>query len=173
MKERGRPLYQRVWFITDSSTGSGRAVAEAVLARGERAVVASRTPERVRDLIERYPAQALVLELDISRPEHLRRALSEARDRFGSIDVLVNNTQASTKVLAQEVAPLGMTMTIVEPDGSGDRAGAVEYIVAAHDAPAIPRKYGTPIAPQGDAPAGQEPDDAVGIVKQTEIQEVE
>jgi len=83
--------YERVWFITGSSAGLGRALTEAVLARGERAVVTARTPERVRDLIERYPAQALVLELDVTRQHQVREAVSEAIDRFGRIDVLVNN----------------------------------------------------------------------------------
>jgi NAD(P)-dependent dehydrogenase (short-subunit alcohol dehydrogenase family) len=82
--------YKRVWFITGSSDGIGRALTEAVLARGERAVVTARRPERVRDLIERYPAQALVVELDVTRHEQVQRSVSEASDRFGRIDVLVN-----------------------------------------------------------------------------------
>jgi NADP-dependent 3-hydroxy acid dehydrogenase YdfG len=91
MKEHRSATYQRVWFITGSSAGLGRALTEAVLARGERAVVTARTPQRVRDLIERYPAQALVLELDVTQQDQVRHAVSEAIDRFGRIDVLVNN----------------------------------------------------------------------------------
>jgi NADP-dependent 3-hydroxy acid dehydrogenase YdfG len=91
MKEQRSPTYHRVWFITGSSAGLGRALTEAVLSRGERAVVTARTPERVRDLIERYPAQALVLELDVTQQDQVRRAVSEAIERFGRIDVLVNN----------------------------------------------------------------------------------
>jgi NAD(P)-dependent dehydrogenase (short-subunit alcohol dehydrogenase family) len=84
--------YKRVWFITGSSDGIGRALTEAVLARGERAVVTARKPERVRDLIERFPAQALIVELDVTRHEQVQRSVSEASDRFGRIDVLVNTT---------------------------------------------------------------------------------
>jgi NADP-dependent 3-hydroxy acid dehydrogenase YdfG len=91
MKDHRPATYQRVWFITGSSADLGRALTEAVLARGERAVVTARTPERIRDLIERYPAQALVLELDVTRQDQVRQAVSEAIDRFGRIDVLVNN----------------------------------------------------------------------------------
>jgi NAD(P)-dependent dehydrogenase (short-subunit alcohol dehydrogenase family) len=80
-----------VWFITGSSGGLGRALAEAVLARGERAAVTARTPERVRDLIERYPAQALVLELNVINREQVRKTVAQAADSFGRIDVLVNN----------------------------------------------------------------------------------
>src|SRR5207253_6954279 len=67
MQQRESAIYQRVWFITGSSGGLGRALSEAVLSRGERAVVTGRTPDRVRDLIVRYPAQARVLELDVTR----------------------------------------------------------------------------------------------------------
>jgi NAD(P)-dependent dehydrogenase (short-subunit alcohol dehydrogenase family) len=83
--------YNRVWFITGSSGGLGRALAEAVLARGERAAVTARTPQRVREVIERYPAQALVLELDVTRREQVRKAVAQACDQFGRIDVLFNN----------------------------------------------------------------------------------
>src|SRR2546421_12267101 len=89
MQESRRPsTYKRVWFITGASDGIGRALTEAVLARGERAVVTARRPERVRELIERYPAQAPVVELDATRHEKVQRAVSETSDRFGRIDVL-------------------------------------------------------------------------------------
>jgi NADP-dependent 3-hydroxy acid dehydrogenase YdfG len=91
-ESRWPSTYKRVWFITGAAEGIGRALTEAVLARGERAVVAARRPERVRDLIERYPAQALVVELDVTRHEQVQRSVSEASDRFGRIDVLVNTT---------------------------------------------------------------------------------
>jgi NAD(P)-dependent dehydrogenase (short-subunit alcohol dehydrogenase family) len=91
-EHRRSSSYERVWFITEASDGIGRALTEAVLARGERAVVTARQPERVRDLIERYPAQALVVELDVTRHEQVQRSVTEAGDRFGRIDVLVNTT---------------------------------------------------------------------------------
>jgi NADP-dependent 3-hydroxy acid dehydrogenase YdfG len=89
---RRATTYQRVWFITRASDGIGRALTEAVLTRGERAVVTARKPERMRDLIERFPAQALVLELDVTRHEQVQRSVSEASDRFHRIDVLVNTS---------------------------------------------------------------------------------
>src|SRR5438270_13927716 len=90
MQQREPAIYQRVWFITGSSGGLGRALSEAVLARGERAVVTGRTPERVRDLIVRYPAQALVLALDVTRQDQVHTVVREAVERCGQIDVLVN-----------------------------------------------------------------------------------
>src|SRR5438445_12421337 len=85
MQQRESAIYQRVWFITGSSGGLGRALSEAVLARGERAVVTGRTPERVRDLIVRYPARALVLALDVTRQVHVHTVFREAIQRFGQI----------------------------------------------------------------------------------------
>jgi NADP-dependent 3-hydroxy acid dehydrogenase YdfG len=94
MRESRRPsTYKRVWFITGASVGIGRTLTEAVLARGERAVVTARRPEPVRDLIERYPAQALIVELDVTQHEQVQRSVFEASDRFGRIDVLVNTTE--------------------------------------------------------------------------------
>jgi NADP-dependent 3-hydroxy acid dehydrogenase YdfG len=91
-ENRPAATYKRVWFITGAADGIGRAVTEAVLTRGERAVVTAHKPERVRDLIERFPAQALVVELDVTRHEQVQRSVSDASDRFGRIDVLVNTT---------------------------------------------------------------------------------
>jgi NAD(P)-dependent dehydrogenase (short-subunit alcohol dehydrogenase family) len=95
--------YNRVWFITGSSTGLGRALAEAVLARGERAAVTARKPQSVRDFIERYPAQALVLELDVTRPEQIRQAVALACEHFGRIDVLFNSASYGQLGALQEL----------------------------------------------------------------------
>jgi NAD(P)-dependent dehydrogenase (short-subunit alcohol dehydrogenase family) len=48
-------------------------------------------PARVLDIIERFPAQALVLELDVIRRDQVQKAVGQAAERFGRIDVLVNN----------------------------------------------------------------------------------
>jgi NADP-dependent 3-hydroxy acid dehydrogenase YdfG len=138
MKEQRSATYQRVWFITGSSAGLGRALTEVVLARGERAVVTARTPERVRDLIERYPAQALVLELDVTRRDQVRSVVREAIDRFGHIDVLVN-IDGSSEALSQEVALLGIKVITVEAANANghstdDSAAVAGDIIAAVDA---------------------------------------
>jgi NAD(P)-dependent dehydrogenase (short-subunit alcohol dehydrogenase family) len=128
MKAHRSATYQRVWFITGSSAGLGRALTEAVLARGERAVVTAPTPERVRDLIERYPAQALVLELDVTRQDQVRRAVAEAIERFGRIDVLVNN---AGQLFDSNVFGLVKVVTI-EP-GNADGHPADDLVAKAND----------------------------------------
>jgi len=135
MQQREPAIYQRVWFITGSSGGLGRALSEAILARGERAVVTGRTPERVRDLIVRYPAQALVLELDVTRQDQVHTVVREAIDRFGQIDVLVN-IDSFSEGLAKEVGPLGIKVITIDPASkNGHPANEVaDDIIASVDA---------------------------------------
>lgn len=80
-----------VWFITGCSTGFGRAVAEAVLAKGWPAVVTARDPAQVADLVAGRHTQSLTLALDVTRPDQIAAAVQAALARFGAIDVLVNN----------------------------------------------------------------------------------
>ena len=81
----------KVWFITGTSSGFGRALAEEVLAKGERVVATARKPEVLRDLVEKYPDTARAVKLDVTNLEDVKNAISEAVKEFGRIDVLVNN----------------------------------------------------------------------------------
>ncbi len=81
----------RVWLITGCSTGFGRDLAEAVLARGERVVVTARTVESVRGLVQGKEGQALAIALDVTDREQAEAAVRIAEETFGRIDVLVNN----------------------------------------------------------------------------------
>jgi len=80
-----------IWFITGCSTGFGRVVAEQVLARGWRAVVTARQPDSIAPLAARYPDTALALALDVTQPPQIAAAVAAAEQRFGGIDVLLNN----------------------------------------------------------------------------------
>ncbi|MGQ7297519.1 oxidoreductase [Quadrisphaera sp. KR29] len=79
------------WLITGCSTGLGRALASAVLDRGWNAVVTARDPETVSDLVDAHPQTALAARLDVTDPEQVRAAVGAALERFGAVDVLVNN----------------------------------------------------------------------------------
>jgi NAD(P)-dependent dehydrogenase (short-subunit alcohol dehydrogenase family) len=79
------------WFITGTSTGLGRALADAVLAAGHNAVVTAREVSRVQDLVAAYPETALALPLDVTDAEQVAQAVTAAEERFAGIDVLVNN----------------------------------------------------------------------------------
>jgi NAD(P)-dependent dehydrogenase (short-subunit alcohol dehydrogenase family) len=80
-----------VWLITGCSTGFGRELAKLVLARGWRAVVTARDPAAVADLVAGYEDRALAVALDVTRREQIAVAVSQAQQKFGRIDVLVNN----------------------------------------------------------------------------------
>jgi NAD(P)-dependent dehydrogenase (short-subunit alcohol dehydrogenase family) len=80
-----------VWLITGCSTGFGRELARAVLARGYRCVITARNPDSVRDLVAGREERALVLALDVTDPAQVAAAVRASEERFGRIDVLVNN----------------------------------------------------------------------------------
>jgi NAD(P)-dependent dehydrogenase (short-subunit alcohol dehydrogenase family) len=80
-----------VWFITGCSKGLGRALAEQALASGYRVAVTARRPADVADLVEAGGGRALALALDVTDAAQAREAVAAATERFGRIDVLVNN----------------------------------------------------------------------------------
>ena len=79
------------WFITGCSTGLGRHLALAVLGAGHNAVVTARDAATVADLVEAHPDKALALALDVTDPTQIGAAVNKATERFGTVDVLVNN----------------------------------------------------------------------------------
>ncbi|EED79409.1 predicted protein [Postia placenta Mad-698-R] len=82
----------QVWFITGSSSGFGRAVAEHVLRKGDIAVATLRTPSALADLAARYPpSRLLVLPLDVTDAAQIQAAFARALEAFGRIDVVWNN----------------------------------------------------------------------------------
>ena len=95
----------RTWLITGCSTGIGRGIAEAVLQKGENAVVTARDKSRVKDFEERYPGKALAVTLDMERPETIAQAVEQAQERFGSIDVLINNAGHGYRAALEEGEP--------------------------------------------------------------------
>lgn len=80
-----------VWFITGCSTGFGKELAKLVLDRGWRAVVTARDAARVADLVKRGGERALAQSLDVTDQTQIDAAVAAAKERFGRIDVLVNN----------------------------------------------------------------------------------
>jgi NAD(P)-dependent dehydrogenase (short-subunit alcohol dehydrogenase family) len=78
-----------VWFITGCSTGFGRELATQTLERGFRTVVTARKPVQVEDLAAK--GEALVLKLDVTDQAQIDAAIKAAEEKFGGIDVLVNN----------------------------------------------------------------------------------
>jgi NAD(P)-dependent dehydrogenase (short-subunit alcohol dehydrogenase family) len=79
------------WLITGSSRGFGRALAVAALEAGDRVVATARESARVADLAEQYPDRALAVALDVTDQPAAERAFEAAQEKFGRVDVVVNN----------------------------------------------------------------------------------
>ena len=82
---------KKVWLITGCSTGFGRELATYVLAQGYQAAVAARNTEDVKDIIAGNEDNAISIQLDVTKPEQIKDAVQKTKEKFGRIDVLVNN----------------------------------------------------------------------------------
>src|SRR3712207_1948415 len=81
---------KRVWLITGAGRGMGVDFAKAALAAGNAVVATGRNTEAVRTAVGKAE-DLLVVQLDVTSPEDAEAAVKAAVDRFGRIDVLVNN----------------------------------------------------------------------------------
>jgi NAD(P)-dependent dehydrogenase (short-subunit alcohol dehydrogenase family) len=90
------------WLITGCSTGLGRALAEAVIGAGHNAVVTARDVAAVAGLAESAPERVLAAALDVTDPAQVASAVRRAQDRFGHIDVLVNNAGYGYRAAVEE-----------------------------------------------------------------------
>jgi NAD(P)-dependent dehydrogenase (short-subunit alcohol dehydrogenase family) len=90
------------WLITGCSTGLGRALAEAVIAAGHNAVVTARDVEKVADLTVGMTERVLALSLDVSDPAQVTNAVNRAQEKFGGVDVLVNNAGYGYRAAVEE-----------------------------------------------------------------------
>jgi NAD(P)-dependent dehydrogenase (short-subunit alcohol dehydrogenase family) len=81
----------KVWLITGSSRGLGRAFTEAVLEAGDCVVAAARKPEQLADLEGKYGGNIRTVALDVTNEAQATIAFEAAISSFGGLDVLVNN----------------------------------------------------------------------------------
>src|SRR6516164_3297039 len=89
-----RDLHGRRILITGSSGGIGRCLAEGAAARGARLVLAARSADKLQELAGRLSAQGaevLAVPADVTSDADRRRLIGTAVERFGGLDVLVNN----------------------------------------------------------------------------------
>jgi NAD(P)-dependent dehydrogenase (short-subunit alcohol dehydrogenase family) len=81
----------KVWFITGCSTGFGRFLALEALEKGYKVVVTARNTNDVQDIVASYPTTAIALKLDVTDAVSIKSSVATAIEKFGQIDVLVNN----------------------------------------------------------------------------------
>ncbi|HEY2052934.1 MAG TPA: SDR family NAD(P)-dependent oxidoreductase [Solirubrobacterales bacterium] len=94
-----------VFFLTGSSRGLGRAIAEAVLDAGHQLVATARNPESLDDLVAAHPDRVLPLALDVTDPAAAEAAIAAGRERFGRLDVVVNNAGYADLAAIEDVDP--------------------------------------------------------------------
>ena len=81
----------KVWFITGASKGFGKIWAEAALERGDSVAATARNPDDLDDLVSKYGDRVLPLKLDVTDREADFAAVRQANEKFGRLDVVVNN----------------------------------------------------------------------------------
>jgi NAD(P)-dependent dehydrogenase (short-subunit alcohol dehydrogenase family) len=81
----------KVWFITGTSKGFGRVWAEAALERGDRVAATARDVSTLDDLAERYGENVLPIALDVTDKPGVDAAVAATHERFGALDVVINN----------------------------------------------------------------------------------
>ena len=80
---------KRTWLITGASRGFGAEITKAALAGGDRVIATARNKESLKDLAGND--NVLALDLDVTDPVQIKAAVAAGLDRFGRIDVLINN----------------------------------------------------------------------------------
>ena len=81
----------QIWLITGCSSGIGEAIAARAIAQGQIVVVTARNSETLAPLVAKAPDRVLALDLDVTQPDQRRGVVAEVEERFGPVDVLVNN----------------------------------------------------------------------------------
>jgi len=132
----------KVWFITGASKGFGMELTKAALDAGDIVVATARNPKSIEDAFGKQD-RLLTLKLDVTNEQQAKEAVDAALERFGQIDVLINNAgrglvgaveevtadwpgwgiYCATKFMVEgfseamqaELEPLGIKVTIVEP----------------------------------------------------------
>jgi NAD(P)-dependent dehydrogenase (short-subunit alcohol dehydrogenase family) len=95
---------KKVWFITGAGRGMGIDIAKAALAAGNAVVATGRNPERVTSALGVHD-DLLVVKLDVTSFDGAKAAVQAAVDRFGRIDVLVNNAGNFYAGFFEEITP--------------------------------------------------------------------
>jgi NAD(P)-dependent dehydrogenase (short-subunit alcohol dehydrogenase family) len=97
-------MNKRVWLVTGAGRGMGTDIAKAALAAGNAVVATGRDPKRVTAAIGAHD-DLLAVKLDVTNPDDAKAAAQAAVDKFGRIDVLVNNAGNFIAGFFEEISP--------------------------------------------------------------------
>ena len=102
---------KRVWLITGAGRGMGLYIAKAVLAAGDAVIATGRNPEKVKKALGEA-ANLLVLKLDVTRMDDAQSAVQNGLERFGNIDILVNNAANFNAGFFEELTQIEIMLQI-------------------------------------------------------------
>jgi NAD(P)-dependent dehydrogenase (short-subunit alcohol dehydrogenase family) len=128
----------RTWLITGTSAGFGNALARAALAAGDNVAGTARQVDTLDALVAEAPDRALAIGLDVTDDAQIASAVAAATERFGAIDVLVNNAGLASVGAVEELqdgqlrslmdtmyfGPVAMIQAVL-PGMRAQRAGAI------------------------------------------------
>src|SRR5271165_2485347 len=97
-------MTNNVWFITGAGRGMGLDITKAALAAGHKVVATGRNTDKVAQAVGES-ANLLVVKLDVTNPADAESAVKAVIDRFGRIDVLVNNAASFYAGYFEEITP--------------------------------------------------------------------
>lgn len=90
-------LSDKVAIITGASRGIGKAIAETLSAEGMKVTLAARSKPELESLANSLPGESLVQAIDLREPDSARQVVTAAIEKFGKLDVLVNNAGATKR----------------------------------------------------------------------------
>lgn len=107
----------KVAIVTGGGTGLGKAMALAMAKRGAQLVVASRNPENLQVAVNEIAAiegaaPAVSVQTDVRNVEQVEQLMSQTVERFGKIDVLINNAAGNFAVPSEKLTPNGWNAVV-------------------------------------------------------------
>lgn len=110
-------LEGKVAIVTGGGRGMGRAISEAYLAEGASVVVtAARSRGEIEEVVSREGDRAMALVADVTEPGECERVVSESVERFGRLDVLVNNAGRGMKYVSEDFLSDPTRFWEIEPE---------------------------------------------------------
>ena len=90
-------LSDKVAIVTGASRGIGKAIAETLSAEGVKVVLVARSMAELESLAKSLPNEALVQAIDLRRPDSALQVVNSTIEKFGTLDLLVNNAGATKR----------------------------------------------------------------------------
>src|SRR5947209_14260683 len=94
----------KTWFLTGASRGFGREWAIAALERGDTVAATARDTATLDDLVAQFGDKILPLKLDVTDRDAVTTAVEDAHDRFGRLDVVINNAGYGQFGMVEEIS---------------------------------------------------------------------